>query len=83
MSVHTRSTDGEVFDFGTHANDFLVRREESLATETFLVRVPGGGAVPEHVHTDMEQTFMFVSGVGEATLSRRQVGHRPPADSHH
>ncbi|MBV9160853.1 MAG: hypothetical protein JO309_01190 [Pseudonocardiales bacterium] len=50
MPVHARSTDGEVFDFGTHANDFLVRREESLATETFLVRVPGGGAVPEHVH---------------------------------
>lgn len=70
VPVHARSTDGEVFDFGTHANDFLVRREESLATETFLVRVPGGGAVPEHVHTDMEQTFVFVSGVGEATLSR-------------
>ncbi|MGH3935248.1 MAG: glycosyltransferase, partial [Pseudonocardiaceae bacterium] len=68
VPVHARSTDGEVFDFGTHANDFLVRREESLATETFLVRVPGGGAVPEHVHTDMEQTFVFVSGVGEATL---------------
>jgi hypothetical protein len=30
----TPSTDGEVFDFGTHANDFLVRREESLAAET-------------------------------------------------
>lgn len=59
-----------MFDFGTHANDFLVRREESLATETFLVRVPGDGAVPEHVHTDMEQTFVFISGVGEATLSR-------------
>ncbi|MGH3694039.1 MAG: cupin domain-containing protein [Pseudonocardiaceae bacterium] len=70
VPVHARSTDGEVFDFGTHANDFLIRREESLATETFLVRVPGGGAVPEHVHTDMEQTFVFVSGVGEATLSR-------------
>ncbi len=41
VPVHARSTDGEVFDFGTHANDFLVRREESLATETFLVRVPG------------------------------------------
>ncbi len=70
VPVHARSTDGEVFDFGTHANDFLVRREESLVTKTFLVRVPGGGAVPEHVHTDMEQTFLFVSGVGEATLSR-------------
>jgi hypothetical protein len=60
--VHARSTDGEVFDFGTHANDFLVRREESLATETFLVRVPGGGAVPAPVHNDMEQTFVFISG---------------------
>jgi quercetin dioxygenase-like cupin family protein len=39
-------------------------------TETFLVRVPGGGGVPEHVHTDMEQTFGFVSGVRETTLSR-------------
>jgi quercetin dioxygenase-like cupin family protein len=63
-------TAGDPFDFGTHSNDFLLRREQALATETFLVRVPGLGAVPEHVHTDMEQTFVFVSGVGEATLSR-------------
>ncbi|WP_239124498.1 cupin domain-containing protein [Rhizocola hellebori] len=62
-------TAGEPFDFGTHANDFLVSRENTLATETFLVRVPGVGAVPEHVHTDMEQTFVFLSGVGRATLT--------------
>ncbi len=68
--VHCRITDGDPFDFGTHANDFLLPRERSLATETFLVRVPGGGSVPEHVHTDMEQTFVFISGVGEATLTR-------------
>jgi Glycosyl transferases group 1 len=43
VPVHARFTDGEVFDFGTHANDFLVRREESLATETFLV--PGADRV--------------------------------------
>ncbi|MGH3686741.1 MAG: cupin domain-containing protein [Pseudonocardiaceae bacterium] len=68
--VHAPCTAGEVFDFGTHANDFLLRREQALATETFTVRVPGGGAVPRHVHTDMEQTFVFISGVGEAILDR-------------
>ncbi len=68
VPVHGRSTDGEVFDFGTHANDFLVRREESLATETFLVRAVEPSR--STCNTDMEQTFVFVSGVGEATLSR-------------
>ncbi|MGW7006140.1 cupin domain-containing protein [Streptomyces sp. NPDC054933] len=69
VPVHARLAEGAPFDFGTHANDFLLRREQALATETFTVRVPGGGAVPPHIHTDMEQTFVFVSGVGEATLS--------------
>jgi quercetin dioxygenase-like cupin family protein len=66
----TRFTEGEPFDFGTHANDFLLKREHALATETFLVRVPGRGSVPAHTHTDMEQTFIFISGYGTAILSR-------------
>ncbi|GAB3165220.1 hypothetical protein GCM10027059_22600 [Myceligenerans halotolerans] len=73
--VHRPLTDGDVYDFGTHANDFLVRREQALATEVFTVRVPGERAVPEHVHTDMEQTFVFVSGVGTAYLSRHGARH--------
>ena len=68
VPVHAPATRGEPFDFGTHANDFLVKREQAKATETFLVRVPGLGAVPEHVHSDMEQTFVFLSGVGTASL---------------
>jgi quercetin dioxygenase-like cupin family protein len=70
MPVYAPATKGRPFDFGTHANDFLVGREQSSATETFLVRVPGGGAVPEHEHPDMEQTFVFLSGVGIAVLRR-------------
>src|ERR1044072_2932848 len=70
LPIHAKVTAGEPFDFGTHANDFLGSREHALATETFLVRVPGGGAVPEHVHSDMEQTFVFLSGVGRATLTK-------------
>lgn len=73
LPIHAKVTAGEPFDFGTHANDFLVSRERALATETFLVRVPGGGAVPEHVHNDMEQTFVFLSGVGRATLTNGDV----------
>lgn len=61
---------GDPFDFGSHANDFLVRREDALGTEVFVVRVPGRGAVPPHVHTDMEQTFVFTSGVATAVLAR-------------
>ncbi|MBI1758337.1 MAG: cupin domain-containing protein [Actinobacteria bacterium] len=68
--AHSSFTDGDPFDLGTHANDFHVRRENSLATETFTVRVPGGGEVPCHVHDDMEQTFVFISGIGEAILAR-------------
>ncbi|MFF1733719.1 cupin domain-containing protein [Streptomyces sp. NPDC058247] len=68
--VHAPYTGGEPFEFGTHSNDFLLHREKALATETFTVRVPAGRAVPEHVHTDMEQTFIFVSGIGAATLRR-------------
>ncbi|MCR8945115.1 cupin domain-containing protein [Streptomyces sp. OUCMDZ-4982] len=66
--VHAPYTGGEPFEFGTHSNDFLLHRENALATETFTVRVPAGRAVPEHVHTDMEQTFVFISGIGAATL---------------
>jgi mannose-6-phosphate isomerase-like protein (cupin superfamily) len=68
--IHVSYTAGESFEFGSHSNDFLLRREQALATETFTVRVPGQGAVPEHVHTDMEQTFLFLAGVGEASLRR-------------
>ncbi|MEU1377951.1 cupin domain-containing protein [Streptomyces triculaminicus] len=74
--VHLPYTQGAPFDFGSHTNDFLVHREGSLATEVFTVRVPGGGAVPEHVHPDMEQTFVFLSGVGEAVLRRDGEVHR-------
>lgn len=70
VPIHVPATRGEPFDFGTHANDFLVKREQARATEAFLVRVPGVGCVPEHVHSDMEQTFVFLSGVGTATLRR-------------
>ncbi|MBV9025073.1 MAG: cupin domain-containing protein [Streptomycetaceae bacterium] len=68
--LHVPYTAGEPFEFGSHSNDFLLRREQALATETFTVRIPGQGAVPEHVHTDMEQTFLFLAGVGEASLRR-------------
>jgi mannose-6-phosphate isomerase-like protein (cupin superfamily) len=70
IPIHAPATAGERFDFGTHCNDFLVAREAALATEVFTVSVPGGGCVPLHVHPDMEQTFLFLSGVGEAFLAR-------------
>src|SRR5262245_20260015 len=57
--------DGDRFDFGTHVNEFLIRREDAVASEAFLVRVPPRGATPLHVHPDMEQTFVIVSGSGE------------------
>lgn len=66
-----RLEQGDPFDFGSHANDFLVRREDALGTEVFVVRVPGRGAVPPHVHTDMEQIFVFTSGVATAVLARQ------------
>lgn len=75
MPIHRALARGDVYDFGTHANDFLLRREQAQATEVFTVRVPGGGAVPEHVHTDMEQTFVFISGVGTASLTREGTRH--------
>lgn len=68
--VKGRLEHGDPFDFGSHANDFLVKREEACGTEVFVVRVPGRGAVPPHVHTDMEQTFVFTSGAATAVLAR-------------
>lgn len=78
VPIHAPATRGEPFDFRTHANDFLVKREQARSTEVFLVRVPGLGTVPGHVHSDMEQTFVFLSGVGTATLRRAgdQVSYR-------
>ncbi|GAB2711613.1 cupin domain-containing protein [Kitasatospora kifunensis] len=70
--IHRPLTAGEAFDFGTHFNDFLVPREHAAASEVFTVRVPGGGSVPLHVHTDMEQTFVFTAGLGQALLVRGQ-----------
>lgn len=74
-------TSGDVYDFGTHCNDFLVKREQSHATEAFLVRVPSQGSVPPHVHTDMEQTFVFTAGVGTVVLwcgdERKSLRCRP------
>lgn len=75
VPVHAPYTGGEPFEFGSHSNDFLLHREKALATETFTVRVPAGGAVPEHVHTDMEQTFVFISGIGAATTRRGDDVH--------
>jgi mannose-6-phosphate isomerase-like protein (cupin superfamily) len=75
MPIHRALASGDVYDFGTHANDFLLRREQAQATEVFTVRVPGERAVPEHVHTDMEQTFVFISGVGTASLARAGTRH--------
>lgn len=71
VPVHAPATAGAPFDFGSHFNDILVPREDTRATEVFTVRVPGsGGCVPLHVHEEMEQTFVFLAGVGEAFMSR-------------
>lgn len=79
--LRARITAGEAYDFGTHFNDFLVKREQSRATEVFLVRVAGRGNVPPHAHHDMEQTFVFTSGVATVRLWRgkeqRELRCRP------
>lgn len=74
--IHVPATAGNRFDFGTHANDFLIGREAAQATEAFTTCVPGGGSVPLHVHSDMEQVFLVLSGAGTATLARDGIEHR-------
>lgn len=76
--VHIPASAGQPYDFGTHRNDFLVPRENALATEVFTTVVPGCGAVPLHVHSDMEQVFLFLSGLGDAHLTRDGAEHRCP-----
>jgi mannose-6-phosphate isomerase-like protein (cupin superfamily) len=76
--IHIPATAGKRFDFGTHCNDFLVPREAARATEAFTVSVPGGSCVPLHEHPDMEQTFIFQSGAGEAFLASGETGRRCP-----
>ena len=76
--VHIPATAGERYGFGTHANDFLIPRENAAAAEVFTTAVPGGSAVPLHVHPDMEQTFVFLTGAGNAYLAQDGIERRFP-----
>ena len=56
--------DGDRFTFPTHINEFLVKREEALSTEAFLVKIPALGSSHVHHHGDMEQVFYIIAGSG-------------------
>lgn len=56
--------DGNRFDFEGHINEFLLRREEARALESFLVVVEPGKQTHLHSHQEMEQLFLVVAGQG-------------------
>ena len=56
---------GKVFRFATHVNEFLVPREKTSSSETFLVVIEPNKSTHLHKHEEMEQTFYVTKGKGE------------------
>ena len=55
---------GKRFNFGTHLNEFLIPRERTKSSETFLVVVHPQKSTHLHKHPDMEQVFFVIEGHG-------------------
>lgn len=58
-------TKGNRFKFESHVNEFLVPREATKSSETFLVVIKPGKSSHMHKHSDQEQTFYITKGAGE------------------
>ncbi len=58
-------TKGDSFEFESHINEFLVPREATKSSETFLVVVKPGKSSHMHKHPEQEQTFYVIKGSGE------------------
>lgn len=58
-------TKGNSFKFKNHINEFLVPREATKASETFLVIIKPNKSSHMHKHPDQEQTFYIIKGSGE------------------
>ncbi|MFA5838572.1 MAG: cupin domain-containing protein [Candidatus Paceibacterota bacterium] len=55
---------GKHFEFETHINEFLISREKTKSSETFLVIIKPDKYTHMHIHPDVEQTFYIISGKG-------------------
>lgn len=58
-------TKGKSFEFESHTNEFLIPREATKSSETFLVVIKPGKSSHMHKHPDQEQTFYVIKGTGE------------------
>ncbi len=58
-------TKGNSFEFESHVNEFLVPREATKSSETFLVIIKSRKSSHMHKHLDQEQTFYVIKGTGE------------------
>ncbi len=56
---------GEHFEFESHINEFLIPREMTKSSETFLVIVKPGKSSHMHKHPEQEQTFYITKGEGD------------------
>lgn len=65
MLRKTNVYDGERFDFASHINEFLIRREDAQSLEAFLVIVEPGKSTHMHNHLEMEQVFFVIGGKGK------------------
>jgi mannose-6-phosphate isomerase-like protein (cupin superfamily) len=68
----------EGFAAQARANDAF-RRELLTGARSQLVAmaIPAGGEIGEEVHTDADQTLMFIEGEGEAILEGERTPVRP------
>lgn len=63
---------GERFEFKSHINDFLISREITKSSETFLVIIRPRKSTHMHIHSDVEQTFYVIKGNGEILTKKNQ-----------
>lgn len=55
---------GRHFEFASHINEFLIPREKTAGSETFLVIIRPKQSTHLHRHPDMEQVFYVIRGRG-------------------
>jgi len=60
------------YNYPTHANQLVIDRSESVASEVFMVRLDPDQAPPLHKHDDTEQVFYIVEGTGTLTIGTDQ-----------
>lgn len=63
--IKIHKDNGKRFKFASHINEFLIPREKTSSSETFLVIIEPNKSTHLHKHDETEQTFFVTNGKGE------------------